>query len=203
MLYLLNLRGQQTISLVEIVASLAEDAGTITIVDITPVNCQVGPDAGISNQVEPSIAGRTHSIPSYRFAITGAVLTCPVPECEPRSAGRAGGAGVGVTVDCPHADVVPEQCAEAAGDTLAIIGGIVGEAGAVILEALAVGDGEGGLAGEALIGRPVKIALGNGVAIHTGTQHAELETFSAGKTDSSSGVAIVAIRRTGQRETEQ
>ena len=202
-MYLLNLRGQQTVSLIKIVTSLAEDASTITIVDITPVNSQVGPNAGISNQVEPSIAGSTHSIPSYSFAITCGVLTCPVLEGEPRSAGRAGGAGVGVTVDCAHADVVPEQCAEAAGDALAIIGGIVGEAGAVILEALAVGDGEGGLAGEALIGRPVKIALGNGVAIHTGTQHAELEPFSAGKTDSCSGVAIVAIRRTGQRETEQ
>lgn len=107
-MYLLNLRGQQAISLVEIVASLAEDASTITIVYITPVNSQVGSYAGITNQVEPSIAGGTDSIPSYSFAITGGVLTCPVLEGEPRSAGRAGGAGVGVTVDCAHADVVPE-----------------------------------------------------------------------------------------------
>ena len=95
------------------------------------------------------------------------------------------------------------MCAEAAGDALAIIGGVVGEAGAVVLETLAVGDGEGGLAGEALVGRPVQIALSNGVGIHAGTQHTELESLSAGKADSGSGVAIVAVGRTGQRDTEQ
>ena len=79
LLYLLDLRGQQAISLVEVVASLAKDANAITIEDITSVNSQVGPDAAVANQVETTIASRTHSVSSHSLAITAIVLTCSVP----------------------------------------------------------------------------------------------------------------------------
>lgn len=204
LLHLLDLSRKKAVSLVDVVPGLADLAHSGRVKNVAAVYGNIGRKATIPHEVKSSPACRADSVTSNRCAVPRIVRACIAIQLKTGNAGGASPIDSRVAVDRSHTGIAPRECPEAAGGALGVIGRIIDQTGRVVLEALAaVADGEGGLAGEALIGWPVEVALGDSVTVHTCTQHVQLETLSTGETDAAGRVTIVAVAGTTQGCTQQ
>ncbi len=86
-----------------------------------------------------------------------------------------------------------QESPEAAVHAGSVVGRIGRQAGRPVFEAVAVAEGVGGLADEALLGGAVEGAHGDGDSTDALTGDTQLECFSAGEAHLSGGVAVVAV----------
>ncbi len=115
--------------MVDVVAGLADLAHASGIENVAAVNGDIGGETGVPHKVESSPAGRAYSVSADSLAVTGVIAAGPASEGEARDARGAVVRHSGIAVDGPNAASVPERGPEGAGDALAVICGVVGEAG--------------------------------------------------------------------------
>lgn len=132
------------------------------------------------------------------MTVTCTINTVSASEGEARQAGGAGRGCITIAVDGTHTNAVSENSSKSTGGAFCVVGGVISEAGGVVLDALSVGVAEGGPAGEALVAGPVQAAKGNSIAVNACVKDVELEPLSAGNTDGGLRVAVVAVAGTAK-----
>lgn len=180
-------------ALIDIVSALAHLAGLTFIPDVASIYFNVVGDASVPIEDVSLVAGYTYSIGSDIHAISTHIHAVGSGFGE---AGDAAGAGIFClgAVDDSLALSVVEEGAESAVGADSIISGVCDEARRAVLETVTVGvKGVGGLADEALVGRPVEGAPSDGGLINALTGNAEFKALPTGEADIAGGVAVVAI----------
>ena len=121
--------GEEAVSLVDVVAGLADLAHAGGIEDVAAVEGDIGGETGVPDKAESSPAGRTYSVSANSLAVAGVIAAGAASESEARDAGGAVVPHSGIAVNGPNAASVSERGSEGAGDALAVISGVVGQAG--------------------------------------------------------------------------
>lgn len=123
------LRGEQAVPLVDVVAGLADLAHASGIENVAGVDGDIGGEAGVPDKAESFLAGGTYSVGANSLAVTGIIVADTASKSEPRDARGAIVSHSGIAVNWPNAASIPEGGSEGAGDALAVIRGVVGQAG--------------------------------------------------------------------------
>ena len=152
--------------MVDVVPCFTDQADAGSIEDVTAVDGDIGEETAVTYKIVPLLAGGTYSVGANFVAVTSIIVACPLGQCEPLDAGGAVGARSRVTVNGSGTSSIFQIGSKGTGHALAVISGIVGEAGREILEALTVVDAEGGLTGEALICGAIEVALWHFVRVN-------------------------------------
>jgi hypothetical protein len=190
------------VRLVQVVSAFAHLTFLLHVPNVAAVDLDVVPDAPVPVEGIALIAGDAHAVVSEGLAVAGSVHTFGSHQREPVDAGLAGRLCLGA-VDGALAFLVVENCSKATFDAGIIVSGIGSQARRPVFEAHPVTvKRESRLAQETLISWSIEGTGLDGAVSHTFANNAQLEALSAGEADVALWVAVVAVGRTGQDQSQ-